>query len=86
MLKLSASTGFLMIKPFKILENDAKTEFCDFACPVCYLSMALFTLSRKAFAPPRKPYRIGLLFTHENDYGGAKLPHAYLKSGESHTG
>ena len=86
MLKLSASTGFLMIKPFKILENDAKTEFCDFACPVCYLSMALFTLSRKAFAPPRKPYRIGLLFTHENDYGGAKLPRAYLKSGASHTG
>ena len=26
---------------------------------------------RIVFAPPRKPYRIGLLFTHENDCGGA---------------
>ena len=85
-MKLSASTGFLMVKPFKILENDAKTECCDFSCPHCYLSMALFTPSRIAFAPPRKPYGIGLLFTDENDYGGAKLHHAYLESGASHTG
>ena len=26
----------------------------------------IFTIFRKAFAPPRKPYRIGHLFTHKN--------------------
>ena len=30
----------------------------------------MFTLNRIAFAPARKPYRIGLLFTYENgDFG-----------------
>ena len=32
---------------------------------------AVFTLHRIAFAPPRKSYRMGLLFTHKNGYGGA---------------
>ena len=27
---------------------------------------AMFTVYRRAFAPPRKPYWIGLLFTHKN--------------------
>ena len=31
----------------------------------------MFTLYQKAFAPPRKLYRIGLLFTHKNGCGGA---------------
>ena len=35
------------------------------------LSKAVFLLYRKAFAPPRKSYRTGLLFTHKNDCGGA---------------
>ena len=34
-------------------------------------SQAMFTLYRIAFAPPRKSYRIGLLFTHKNCCGGA---------------
>ena len=34
-------------------------------------SQAMFTLYRKAFAPPRKSYRIELLFTHKNCCGGA---------------
>ena len=34
-------------------------------------SQAMFTLYRMAFAPPRKSYRIGLLFTHKNRCGGA---------------
>ena len=34
-------------------------------------SQAMFTLYRKAFGPPRKSYRIELLFTHKNCCGGA---------------
>ena len=34
-------------------------------------SQAMFTLYRKAFAPPRKSSRIELLFTHKNGSGGA---------------
>ena len=37
----------------------------------CCLCKAVFLLYRKAFAPPRKSYRTGLLFTHKNDCGGA---------------
>ena len=37
----------------------------------CCLSKAVFLLYRKAFAPPRKSYRTGLLFTHKADCGGA---------------
>ena len=34
------------------------------------LPKALFTLYRMSFAPARKPYRIGLLFTHtSSDFG-----------------
>ena len=53
---------------------------------------AMFTLYRIAFAPARKPYRIRLLFTHENgDFGanfcnGANLRRADLDSGASHIG
>ena len=32
---------------------------------------AVFTLYRVAFAPPRKSYQIGLLFTHKNGSSGA---------------
>ena len=35
----------------------------------CYLSKALFILYRIAFAPPRKPCRIRLLFPHKNGWG-----------------
>ena len=31
---------------------------------------AMFTVYRITFPPPRKPYRIGLLFTHKNGCGG----------------
>ena len=34
-------------------------------------SQAMFTLYQIAFAPPRKSYRIELLFTHKNCCGGA---------------
>ena len=35
---------------------------------------AMFTLYRIAFAPARKPYRIRLLFTHENgDFGAISV-------------
>ena len=37
----------------------------------CCLSNAVFLLYRKAFAPPRKSHRTGLLFTHKNGCGGA---------------
>ena len=38
------------------------------------LCWALFTLCRMAFAPARKPYRIGLLFTHKNrDFGAISV-------------
>ena len=32
---------------------------------------AVFTLHRIAFAPPRKSYQMGLLFTHKNGSSGA---------------
>lgn len=37
---------------------------------VCH-TKAIFTLRQIAFAQARKPYRIGLLFTHNNGCGGA---------------
>ena len=43
----------------------------------------MFALYQIAFAPIRKPYRIGLLFTHENGDFGAKLPRADFEV-ESH--
>ena len=55
---------------------------------------AMFTVYRIACAPPRKPYRIGLLFTQKNGCGGVisvpdgeRLYRADLQSGaESHVG
>ena len=49
----------------------------------------MFTFYRVAFAPARKPYRIGLLFTHNNgDFGAISVterscPHVISKL-ESH--
>ena len=48
----------------------------------------VFTLYRIAFAPARKPYRIGLLFTHKNDNdndNAAMLRRAFPKV-KSHIG
>ena len=40
--------------------------------PVTY--NAMFTLCRIVFAPPRKSYRLGLLFTHKNgDFGAISV-------------
>lgn len=39
----------------------------------------MFTLYQITFAPARKTYRIGLLFTHTNGDLGAKLHRADLK-------
>ena len=44
---------------------------CNFIQTNKLYLQAMFTLYRKAFAPPRKSYRIGLLFTHKNRCGGA---------------
>ena len=56
---------------YKALQNSGK--WCEnrilWFLLSCYLSKALFILYRTAFAPPRKPCRIRLLFPHKNGYG-----------------
>ena len=48
---------------------------------------AMFTLYRIAFPSVRKPYREGVLFTHENgDFGAISLTERDLDSGASHIG
>ena len=57
---------------------------------VVVVAKPMFTLHvyQIAFAPARKPYQIGLLFTHKNsDFcNEAKLRRAVLDSGASHIG
>ena len=49
----------------------------------------MYTLYRVAFAPARKPYRLGLLFTHKNgDFGAISVTEqscaALISKAESH--
>ena len=75
--KWDRKSSLLCLFPLRfycLSSSNANTKFLwliFWFLPSCCLSKAVFLLYRKAFAPPRKSYRKGLLFTQKNDCGGA---------------